>query len=64
MSLSEHRTFYIAGNKYRMFINSPKAYDKVYIRFYAGRDDDKQDAVNIKNVKIEKMPLMEIHGER
>lgn len=47
-----------------MFINSPKAYDKVYIRFYAGRDDDKQDAVNIKNVKIEKMPLMEIHGER
>lgn len=64
LSLSDHRTFYMAGNKYHMFINSPKEYEKVYIQFYAGRDDDKQDAVSIKNVKVAGMPLMEVHGEK
>lgn len=64
LSLSDHRTFYMAGNKYHMFINAPKGYDKVYIQFYAGRDDDKQDAVSIKNVKVEGMPLIEVHGEK
>ena len=64
LSLSDHRTFYMAGNKYHMFINAPKGYNKVYIQFYAGRDDDKQDAVSIKNVKVEGMPLIEVHGEK
>ena len=64
LSLLDHRTFYMAGNKYHMFINAPKGYDKVYIQFYAGRDDDKQDAVSIKNAKVEGMPLMEVHGEK
>lgn len=64
LSLLDHRIFYMAGNKYHMFINAPKGYDKVYIQFYAGRDDDKQDAVSIKNVKVEGMPLMEVHGEK
>lgn len=64
LSLSDHRTFYMAGNKYHMFINSPKEYEKVYIQFYAGRDDDKQDAVSIKNVKVAGTPLMEVHGEK
>ena len=64
LSLSDHRTFYMAGNKYHMFINAPKGYDRVYIQFYAGRDDDKQDAVSIKNVKVDGMPLMEVHGEK
>lgn len=64
LSLSDHRTFYMAGNKYHMFINAPKGYDKVYIQFYAGRDDDKQDAVSIKNVKVEGMPLIKVHGEK
>lgn len=64
LNLADHRIFYLAGNKYRLFINSPKDYDKVYIQFYAGRDDDKQDAVNIKNVKLEGRPLMDVHGEK
>lgn len=64
LSLSDHRIFYVAGNKYHMFINAPKGYEKVYIQFYAGRDDDKQDAVSIKNIKVEGMPLMEVHGEK
>lgn len=63
-SLSEHRTFHIASNKYRMFIKASKAYDNVYVQFSAGRDDDKQDIVRIKNVKVEGMPLMEVHGEK
>lgn len=64
LSLSDHRIFYMAGNKYHMLINAPKDYDKVYIQFYAGRDDDKQDAISIKNVKVEGIPLMEVHGEK
>lgn len=64
LSFSDYRIFYMAGNKYRMFINAPKDYDRVYIRFYAGRDDGKQDAVNIKNVKIEGNPLTEVRGEK
>lgn len=64
LSFSDYRIFYMAGNKYRMFINAPKDYDRVYIRFYAGRDDGKQDAVNIKNVKTEGNPLTEVRGEK
>ena len=51
-------------NKYRMFIDAPSAYENVYIHFYAGRDDDKQDSVAVKNVKLEGRPLLEVHGER
>ena len=64
LSFSDYRIFYMAGNKYRMFINSPKDYDRVYIRFYAGRDDGKQDVLNIKNVKMEGNPLTEVCGEK
>ena len=64
LSFADHRTYHMGGNKYRMFINAPKAYDRVYIQFYAGRDDDKQDAVSIKNVKVEGLPLIEVHGEK
>lgn len=64
LRLSDHRTFYMGANKYRMFVNALKEYDNVYIRFYAGRDDDKQDAINVKNVKIEGKSRMEVHGEK
>lgn len=62
--LSDHRIFYMAGNKYCLFINAPKNYDKVYIQFYAGRDDEKREAVSIKNIKVEELPLIEVHGEK
>ena len=64
LSLSDHRIYYIAGNKYRMHINAPNDYEKVYIQFHAGRDDNKQDAIDIKNVKMEGSPLMDVHGEK
>ena len=62
--LNSHRTFYMAGNKYRMYIDSPVAYENVYIHFFAGRDDDKQDSVSVKNVKLEGKPLKDVHGEK
>lgn len=64
LSLSDHRIFYMAGNKYCLVINAPRSYDRVYIQFYAGRDDEKQDAVSIKNIKAGELPLIEVHGEK
>ena len=62
--LNSHRTFYKAANKYRMYIDSPCDYGNVYIQFYAGRDDDKQDSISVKNYKAENMPLVEVHKEK
>lgn len=60
----EHRTFYLAGNKYRCFINSPDDYEKVFIQYFAGRDDDKQDSLVVKNLKLEGSPRIEINSEK
>ena len=54
----------MAVSKYRCYINSPKDYDKVYIQYFAGRDDDKQDPLAIKNVKLENVPRMDVNGEK
>lgn len=63
-TVTEHRTFYLAANKYRAYIKSPKAYDNVYIQYYAGREDDSQDAINVKSVKPENMPLTIVNGAK
>ena len=63
-TVTEHRTFYLAANKYRAYIKSPKAYDNVYIQYYAGREDDSQDAVKIKSVKPENSPLIVVDGPK
>lgn len=63
-TINEHRTYYLAANKYRCYINSPKCYEKVYIQFYAGREDEGQDALIIKNVKIENASRYEVHKEK
>lgn len=64
VSIRDHRTYYVAGNKYRAYINSPADYDKVYIQYFAGREDDKQDELRIKNVKLEGMPRIDVHGDK
>lgn len=64
VNIKEHRTFYLAGNKYRVYINSPADYEKVYIQYFAGREDDKQDPLVIKNVKYDGQPRVDVHGER
>ncbi len=62
--ITEHRTYHLAASKYRCYINSPKDYDKVYIQYFAGRDDDKQDPLAVKNVKLENVPRMDVNGEK
>lgn len=62
--ITEHRTYYMAGNKYRCYVNAPKDYEKVYIQYFAGRDDDKQDPLSVKNVKLENIPRIDVHGEK
>ena len=64
VNISDHRTYYMAGNKYRAYINSPADYENVYIQYFAGREDDKQDHLTIKNVKLEGLPRMDVHGEK
>ena len=54
----------MAGNKYRLFINSPKEYSNVYIRYFAGREDNGKDALIIKNVKLEDSPLLTVNNEK
>lgn len=63
-NITEHRTYYMAGNKYRLFINSPKEYSNVYIRYFAGREDNGKDALIIKNVKLEDSPLLTVNNEK
>lgn len=62
--ISEHRTYYVAGNKYRCYVNAPRDYERVYIQYFAGRDDDKQDPLSVKNVKLENIPRIDVHGEK
>jgi hypothetical protein len=64
VSIRDHRTYYVAGNKYRAYINSPANYEKVYIQYFAGREDDKQDELIIKNVKLEGLPRIDVHGNK
>ena len=64
VNIRDHRTYYLAGNKYRAYINSPADYDKVYIQYFAGREDDKQDELKIKNVKLEGQPRIDVHGDK
>ena len=64
LNIKDHRTFYLAANKYRLYVDSPSTYENVYIKYYAGREDNRQDALTIKNIKIEGMPRTDVNGER
>lgn len=61
---SEYRVYRIEGNRYHMYINSPKKYDKVNIWFCAAGEDDKQTVLRIKNVSAEGMPLKNFYREK
>ena len=51
LNLSKHRIFYVSGNTYRMVVQAPRDYNRVYVRFSAGRDDGKQDAVMVRSLR-------------
>lgn len=63
-SITDHRTYYIAANKYRLFVDSPKDYSRVFIQYYAGRDDENEDALKVKNYKMDGSPRKDVHGEK
>lgn len=60
----DQRIFYKAANKYQFYVNSPQDYSRVFLQFYAGRDDDKIDSIVVKNVKQENIPRMEVNSQK
>ena len=60
----QSRTFYIAANKYRLVAKTNEDLSNVYISYSAGRDDEDLDALKIKNVKLEGIPLINVNGDR
>lgn len=64
LNITEHRTFHIDSNKYRLYINSPEVYDNVFIQYYAARDDEKQDALIVKNIKIGSTSMQQMNKEK
>ena len=52
-NITDHRTFYCGNGEYKLFIDSPKDYDKVYIYYHAGRDDDKEDDIKVKTYRFD-----------
>lgn len=64
LNINDHRTYYMAANKYRLYVNSPSDYENVYIRYFAGREDNRQDALYIKNIKTENSPLTYVNSEK
>jgi len=63
--ITDHRTFYLRGNKYRLILESPASYQNVYIQYFAGKDDDNgEDSLSVKNVKLDGKPLMSVNGNK
>lgn len=64
--ISDHRTFYLTGNKYRLFAQCPKDYEKIYIQYFAARDDLSSDAnaLTIKSVKINNAALQTVNSSK
>ena len=60
----DQRIFYKAANKYQFYVNSPQDYSRVFLQFYAGRDDDKNDPVVVKNVKLENIPRIDVNSQK
>ena len=63
-NIVDHRTFLIAGAKYKLHVESDKDYKNVFIHYSAGREDDKQDALVISSYKQDGMPLVNVSGDR
>ena len=61
ISFEKHRTFAIGGNKYRIIVDSPEDYNNVFMKYYAGREDEGRDSLIIKNIKFENEQLKNIN---
>ena len=54
----DHRTFLVGGTKYKLHVETEKAYENVYIRYSAGREDNGEDSLQIRDYKQEGKPLV------
>lgn len=64
--VTDHRTFYLGGNRYRLFAECSKEYDNFYIQYFATRDDmsiDK-DPLVIKSIKINDLPSLAVNSTK
>lgn len=64
--VTDHRTFYLGGNRYRLFADCPKEYDNLYIQYFATRDDMSTDvdALRIKSVKVNDQPVKKVSTDK
>lgn len=64
--ITDHRTFYLRGNKYRLFADCPKDYKNVFIQYYAARDDHSTDseALVIKSIKVNGNPVKQVDKDK
>lgn len=64
--VTDHRTFYLGGNKYRLYADCPRDYDNMYIQYYATRDDMSSDAeaLVIKSIKVNDKPVEAINKDK
>jgi len=51
-NIIEHRTFYVENGEYHMYIECPRKYENVYVQYYAGREDGKEDNIAVKKCRI------------
>jgi hypothetical protein len=64
--VTDHRTFYLGGNRYRLFAECSKEYENFYIQYFATRDDltiDK-DPLVIKSIKINNLPSSVVNSTK
>lgn len=64
VKISDHRTYHFAAKKYKLYVNSPVDYDNVYIQYFAGREDDKQDELIVNNIKMDGIPRIDVHSKK
>lgn len=51
---SDKRIFFKNNGSYHMFIDSPDIYNKVYVSFYAYRDDERRDLLEVSSAEDQK----------
>ena len=64
--VTDHRTFYLGGNRYRLFADCPKEYDNLFIQYYATRDDmsTDADALKIRSYKVNDQPAIRVNTDK
>jgi len=64
-NITDHRTFYLGGNKYRLFVDCPQDYSNLFIQYHASRDDLSTDieALEVTSVKVNNDPVINVDDD-